>query len=54
MRRELAYGDFLSDGLPNDEFVGEFARGQLTYYPTVTREPFRNQGRISTFSKAAN
>jgi ferredoxin--NADP+ reductase len=45
--RELAYGDFLANGLPNDEFVGEYARRQLTYYPTVTREPFRNQGRIS-------
>jgi ferredoxin--NADP+ reductase len=45
--RELAYGDYLSDGLPNDEFVGESARRQLTYYPTVTREPFRNHGRIS-------
>ena len=45
--RELAYGDFLSDGLPNDEFVGEYARRQLIYYPTVTREPFRNHGRIS-------
>jgi ferredoxin--NADP+ reductase len=45
--RELAYGDFLSNGLPNDELVGEYARRQLTYYPTVTREPFRNNGRIS-------
>ena len=27
--------------------VGEYARRQLTYYPTVTREPFRNHGRIS-------
>jgi len=45
--RELAYGDFLSDGLPNDEFVGGYARRQLTYSPTVTREPFRNRGRIS-------
>jgi len=45
--RELAYGDFLSNGLPNDEFVGEYARRQLIYYPTVTREPFRNHGRIS-------
>src|SRR5580692_8136951 len=46
-RRELAYGDYISDDLPNDEFVGESARRQLVYYPTVTREAFRNQGRIS-------
>jgi len=45
--RELAYGDFITDALPNDEFVGDIARDKLLYYPTVTREPFRNQGRIS-------
>jgi len=45
--RELAYGDFIADTLPNDELVGEIARDKLLYYPTVTREPFRNQGRIS-------
>lgn len=45
--RELAYAEYLSAGLPDDEFVGEYARHQLTYYPTVTREPFRNRGRIS-------
>ncbi len=45
--RELAYGDFIANDLPNDEFVGESVRGKLVYYPTVTREPFRNQGRIS-------
>ncbi len=45
--RELAYGDFIVNELPNDEFLGENVRRQLVYYPTVTREPFRNQGRIS-------
>jgi ferredoxin--NADP+ reductase len=45
--RELAYGDFIANDLPNDEFVGESVRRKLAYYPTVTREPFRNQGRIS-------
>jgi len=45
--RELSYGDYLSNDLPNDEFVGEYARRQLVYYPTVTREPFRHNGRIS-------
>ncbi len=44
---DLAYSDFISNELPNDELVGEIAREKLTYYPTVTREPFRNQGRIS-------
>src|SRR5271169_1857178 len=45
--RELAYGEYMTDELPNDELVGEYARRQLVYYPTVTREPFRNHGRIS-------
>jgi len=38
---------FIANGLPNDELLGESVRRQLVYYPTVTREPFRNQGRIS-------
>jgi ferredoxin--NADP+ reductase len=45
--RELAYGDFIGNELLNDEFVGDSARAKLLYYPTVTREPFRNHGRIS-------
>ena len=45
--KELAYSEFMTETLPNDEFVGEMAARQLVYYPTVTREPFRNQGRIS-------
>ena len=45
--RELAYGDLLSKDLPQDELLGEMVSGQLIYYPTVTREPFRHQGRIT-------
>jgi ferredoxin/flavodoxin---NADP+ reductase len=44
---ELAYSELISDVLPNDELVGESIREKLTYYPTVTREPFRHNGRIS-------
>jgi ferredoxin/flavodoxin---NADP+ reductase len=44
---ELAYGDWLANVLPSDELVGQNVREQLTYYPTVTREPFRHNGRIS-------
>ena len=29
------------------EFFGEMAREKLVYYPTVTREAFRNQGRVT-------
>ena len=44
---ELAYGERIQGELPQDEFLGETIRNQLTYYPTVTREPFRNRGRIT-------
>lgn len=45
---ELAYHDYLTQQLPEHEFLGEFIDDKLIYYPTVTREPFRNQGRITT------
>ena len=32
---------------PNHELVGEDVKQKLRYYPTVTREAFRNQGRIT-------
>jgi ferredoxin--NADP+ reductase len=44
---DLAYKDFIESHLPNNEFFGEQVRNQLIYYPTVTREPFRNQGRLT-------
>ncbi|MCE4557477.1 ferredoxin--NADP reductase [Pelomonas cellulosilytica] len=44
---ELAYHDHLAMDLPKHEFLGEFASEQLMYYPTVTREPYRNMGRIT-------
>jgi ferredoxin--NADP+ reductase len=44
---ELAYADYITHELPGDEFLGEIVREKLIYYPTVTREPFRNQGRLT-------
>ena len=44
---ELAYTDFIEKELSNNEFFGEEVRQKLIYYPTVTREPFRNQGRLT-------
>ncbi len=44
---ELAYADFIEKELPNNEFFGEEVRNKLIYYPTVTRDPFRNQGRLT-------
>jgi len=43
---ELAYQDYLSHELLAHEFLGEMVSAQMLYYPTVTREPFRTQGRI--------
>jgi len=42
---ELAYHDYITQELPQHEFLGEMVSKQLLYYPTVTREPYKNQGR---------
>jgi ferredoxin/flavodoxin---NADP+ reductase len=44
---ELAYGEELVARLRDDEFLGPLLTEKLLYYPTVTREPFRNRGRIT-------
>lgn len=44
---ELAYAEFIERELHENEFIGEEVRKKLIYYPTVTREPFRNQGRLT-------
>lgn len=44
---ELAYADFFTKDLPSNEHFGESVREQFIYYPTVTREPFRNRGRLT-------
>lgn len=44
---ELAYENVINE-LSNNEFFGDQVKDKLIYYPTVTREPFRNQGRITT------
>ncbi len=44
---ELAYQQFIEEELPNNEYFGDVVREKLKYYPTVTREEFRNQGRLT-------
>jgi len=44
---ELAYRDMITEELPANEFFGEDVRRKLIYYPTVTREPFHNRGRLT-------
>lgn len=43
---ELAYEDTIRE-LPNNEYFGEMIDGKLLYYPTVTREDFHTQGRLT-------
>lgn len=43
---ELAYQDVINE-LPNNEFFGDMVQGKLLYYPTVTREEFHTQGRLT-------
>jgi ferredoxin--NADP+ reductase len=44
---ELAYRDVITEELPSNEFFGEDVRKKLIYYPTVTREPYQNRGRMT-------
>ncbi len=44
---ELAYQDLIRRELPEHEFLGELVNGKLLYCPTITREPFERQGRIT-------
>jgi ferredoxin--NADP+ reductase len=45
--KELAYHDYIANELPQNEFLGEMVSKQLLYYPTVTREAFVHQGRVT-------
>ncbi len=45
---DLAYQNVILQELPDNEYFGDLVRKKLVYYPAVTREPFRNQGRLTT------
>lgn len=44
---ELGYGLEVVDKVRNHEFLADYARDKLIHYPTVTREAYTNQGRIT-------
>lgn len=44
---ELAYRKYLEEELPNNEFFGEEVRQKFVYYPSVTREAFERNGRLT-------
>ena len=43
---DLAYRDYFEKELPQHQFLGEQIVRQMLYYPAVTREAFRNRGRL--------
>ena len=49
---ELAYENYITQELPNNEYFGDVVKEKLIYYPTVTREDFRNQGRLTDLIKS--
>lgn len=49
---EVAYEEFITRHLPENEYFGEAVREKLIYYPTVTREPFRHQGRLTDLMRS--
>lgn len=44
---DLAYRHYLTEELPRHEYLGDAVREKFLYFPTVTREPFVNAGRIT-------
>jgi ferredoxin--NADP+ reductase len=44
---ELAYRDLITEHLPRHEYLGDDVRKKLIYYPTVTREKFEHNGRLT-------
>lgn len=45
--QDLAYREMFEEELAKDEIFGEWFSEKFIYYPTVTREEFRNQGRVT-------
>lgn len=44
---DLAYSAFIERDLPTHPFLGAQIRQKLLYHPTVTRDAFRNTGRLT-------
>lgn len=45
---ELTYQQLITHELKHNEYFGDSVREKLIYYPAVTREPYKNYGRISS------
>jgi ferredoxin/flavodoxin---NADP+ reductase len=44
---DLAYREYITQELPENEFFGDVVKEKLVYYPTVTRDEFENMGRVT-------
>jgi len=49
---ELTYQRLITHELKHNEYFGESVREKLIYYPAVTREQFKNYGRITSLLKS--
>jgi ferredoxin--NADP+ reductase len=49
---ELAYHDLVTEHLPAHEFLGDMISSKLRYYPTVTRETYKNMGRVTNLMES--
>ena len=45
---ELTYQRLITHELKHNEYFGDSVREKLIYYPAVTREPYKNYGRITS------
>ncbi len=45
---ELTYQRLITQELMHNEYFGNSVKEKLVYYPAVTREPFKNYGRITS------
>ncbi|MFH4415761.1 MAG: ferredoxin--NADP reductase [Neisseriaceae bacterium] len=44
---DLAYYNHFTAALPQHEYLGEMVKEKLLYYPLVSREPFKHEGRMT-------
>lgn len=51
-RSELAYARTITEELPGNEYFGDQVREKLIYYPSVTREPFDTNGRLTDLMRS--
>lgn len=51
---DLAYNEYLQQEILEDPYLGDEIREKFRYFPTVTREEFRNQGRITDHLQAGS